>query len=364
MDVSVPSLPETCCSAAFVNEETSAHPSAPLAPLNRESARGRRAGAILTICLPLVYAGFFRWAFATDVFRGAGGVVSLAFVWSVPFAVGALCVAIGRWRGSDAWWQHALGGPTIVLLLGCLIALFTGWEALMCVVMALPIMLVGGTLGGLLAHWLLPRARPVPRLHLSVAVFLPLIAAFVESSLHWPSELKSIETVIDIAAPPAAIWPEIASVAAIPAPQVPEKWIYRIGFPKPIAATLDREGVGGIRTATFERDVSFFETVTIWEPPTRLSFTIKADPNFIPHTAFDQHIIVGGRFYDVLDGTYVIEPVAPSLSRLHLVSRHRLSTRFNAYAGWWSERVMDQIQRSIMDVIRVRAEQRASLLKQ
>lgn len=287
--------------------------------------------------------------------------MSVAFVWSVPFAVGALCVAIGRWRGSDAWWQHAIGGPAMVLLLGCLICLVTKWEALMCIVMALPIMLGGGVLGGLLAHWLLPRSRPAPRLYVSFAVFLPLIAAAVESSLHWPAEFKAIETVVEIAAPPEAVWPEIASVPVISADQIPAKWVYFIGFPKPIAATLDCEGVGGVRTATFERGVSFFETVTHWDPPRRLSFTIHADPDFIPHTAFDRHIIVGGRFYDVLDGTYFIEPLDAGRCRLHLTSRHRLSTRFNAYAGWWSEWVMDQIQHSIMEVIRVRAERRATL---
>lgn len=322
------------------------------------SPRARRAGAVTAIVIPLVYAGFFRWAFTTEAFSDAGGVVSLAFVWSVPFAVGALCVAIGRWKGSDEWWKHAVAGPVVILLLGCLISLLTQWEALMCVVMALPVMLAGGILGGLVAHSLLPRARPVPRLALTLAVFLPCIAAAVEGSLHWPTELKAIETVIDIDAPAEAIWREIASVPPIPAGVVPDKWIYRLGFPKPIAATLDREGIGGIRTATFEREVSFFETVTAWDPPRRLSFSIRADPDFIPHTAFDQHIIVGGRFYDVLDGTYVIEPVTGDSCRLHLTSQHRLSTRFNAYAGWWSERVMDQIQSSIMEVIRARAEGR------
>jgi hypothetical protein len=44
------------------------------------------------------------------------------------------------------------------------------------------------------------------------------------------------------------------------------------------------------------------------EPQRKLSFTMKADPDFIPHTAFDEHIIVGGRFYDILDGTSYSAP--------------------------------------------------------
>ncbi len=37
---------------------------------------------------------------------------------------------------------------------------------------------------------------------------------------------------------------------------------------------------------------------------------------------------------------------------------HRLSTPLNAYAGWWSEWVMRQIQGSILVVIRNRCESR------
>jgi hypothetical protein len=65
---------------------------------------------------------------------------------------------------------------------------------------------------------------------------------------------------------------------------------------------------------------------------------------------------VGGRFYDVLDGTYEIEATGAESCILHLTSNHRLSTRFNAYAGWWSMKIMDQIQGSILEVIRSRAE--------
>jgi len=246
------------------------------------------------------------------------------------------------------------------MTVGLVICVFTGIEAIICVIMAMPILLGGAALGGLLAHAFLPKNKPKPHLQVTVAVFLPFLAAWIEGSLHWPSEMKSITNTIVIEASADDIWPEIASVDAIPAEQIRDSWIYWIGFPKPIAATLDREGIGGVRIATFERDVSFFEEVTEWNKPNKLSFTIHADPEFIPQSAFDRHIIVGGRFYDVLDGTYQIEPLGPNRCRLHLTSNHRLSTRFNAYASWWSEKIMDQIQGSILEVIRIRSEARAS----
>lgn len=211
-------------------------------------------------------------------------------------------------------------------------------------------------LGGLLAHFLLPRNHPKPRLHITLAVFLPVAAAWGESALRWPSETKTITNTIHIQAPAEVIWPETTSVRPIDPADLRESWIYQIGLPRPVAAEIGRTGVGGTRTATFERDVSFFETVTIWDEPRALSFTIHADPDFIPHTAFDRHIIVGGRFYDVLDGTYRIERISETESLLHLASRHRLGTRFNSYAAWWSVRIMNEIQGTILEVIRSRAE--------
>lgn len=318
-------------------------------------SRSRQIAAAATVGILLLYAALFRLAFDTRWFREAGGVVSLSFVLSVPVAFGALSVGLGRWCGSDRWVIHAVIMPCAVLTLACLLCLVFAIEAVICLIMAAPILYLGAVVGGLIAHVLLPRNRD-GRLLLSLAVFLPVIAAQVEGALHWPTEIRTIENAIVIHAPSERIWPEIASVAPIAPERISNRWIYAVGFPRPIAATLDREAVGGVRTATFERGVSFFETVTIWDRPRKLAFTIRADPDFIPHTAFDQHIIVGGRFYDVLDGTYEIERLSPTSCRLHLRSRHRLSTRFNAYAGWWSERIMDEIQGSILEVIRERAE--------
>lgn len=323
--------------------------------------RVKKASSLTTATIVLIilaYAGFFRFAFTLDLFRGAGGVVSLSFVISMPFACGALSVAIGRRCGSDNWVKQAVYIPVGSLLLGLLICIVTRLEAIICVVMALPLLVVASAIGSLIAHLLLPRNNPKPKFYSCVILCLPFLSAYGEGMLTWPTETKSITNTITIQAPAERVWPEITSVRAIDPATLRNSWIYQIGFPRPIAAELDRPGVGGIRTATFERGVSFFEVITDWQENRRLAFSIHADPDFIPHTAFDQHIIVGGRFYDVLDGIYEIEPVSANSCKLHLTSHHRLGTRFNAYASWWSVRIMDQIQGTIMEVIRTRAEGR------
>ena len=61
-------------------------------------------------------------------------------------------------------------------------------------------------------------------------------------------------------------------------------------------------------------------------------------------------------FFDTLDGRYAIEPLADGRVLLHLSSEHRLSTRFNFYAGWWTDWIMRDTQNYILAVVKARCE--------
>lgn len=67
-------------------------------------------------------------------------------------------------------------------------------------------------------------------------------------------------------------------------------------------------------------------------------------------------MIIGGRFYDVLDGRYRIEERGEGSVVLQLSSRDRINTHLGRYASWWSEQVMGEIHGNILHVIRQSAE--------
>ena len=190
----------------------------------------------------------------------------------------------------------------------------------------------------------------------SLLVCLPLLVAPLESRVPLPRALREVHTTIDIDAPAPVVWRQIVTVPPIrPAERKPALFT-ALGFPAPIAATLDRPGVGGVRQATFEGGLRFVETVTVWQENERLSFSIDPQTDTIPPTTLDRHVTIGGAYFDVLDGTYAIERLGAQRSRLHLLSRTRVSTHFNLYAGPWSDAVMRSIQVNILEVIRGRAE--------
>ena len=273
-------------------------------------------------------------------------VMTLGFLFLVPVAIGYLTIA----TAGSASWRDRIFAPWGACALVVLAAALFAWEGAICVIMAFPVMLVCGSLGGLAAGATSSRRLVVAPL---VAV-LPWVVMPAERGWVHPARLTTSTSEITIDAPVGIVWPLVVSVDTILPTEQRRALFTAMGFPRPIAATIDRPGIGGVRTATFERGVVFRELVTEWLPERRLAFTI--DPIAVPDDAMDPHVEIGGPYFDVLNGTYELHPLAGGGTRLVLRSEHRTSTAFNLYSAWWADRVMASIQRNILAVLRDRAE--------
>jgi len=178
----------------------------------------------------------------------------------------------------------------------------------------------------------------------------------VEHRFRATEQIRSVESEVMIRASAGTVWQNIERVRTIEPNELPMSWNRIIGFPRPLEATLSHEGLGGVRHATFAGGVLFIETIDIWEPQRRLGFSIHADGDHIPPSTLDAHVKVGGAYFDVLHGEYVLESEPDGIVKLRLISRHRVSTDFNWYAQLWSDAVMGDVQRSILYVLRNRCE--------
>ncbi|MBX7117555.1 MAG: hypothetical protein K1X31_01010 [Gemmatimonadaceae bacterium] len=302
---------------------------------------------------PMLFAFFYGMgAYAVSFLDGLLGLSAylllFAFLFGIPFGIG-YTTARGLQRHDRT---GALLAPLVPLGAILLALVMFGWEGWICIAMAAPLVLAGAFTGGL---WGWMRRAVRGRREPFVTLTLPFLLMPVEAQLVPRDRAGASQTSIDIAAPPARVWEEIASVDSIrPEERAPALYT-AIGFPAPVAATLDRPGVGGVRIATFAWGIRFEETVTAWVPGRELAFAIR--PDSIPDLpTLDPHVRIGGEHFDVLEGRYRIEPLADGRVRLHLESRHRVRTRFNAYAGAWADLVMGSVQRGILHVIRARAE--------
>ena len=278
-------------------------------------------------------------------------LMSRAFIIGVPLAVGFLAVR----PHPNPSWLYAIFFPWGPTTSATLLTAVIGYEGAICIFMALPIILVVSSVGGLVAAFL--TRRKLARGAAVGAMLLPLAMGGIERGLPQPLDVHAVRNSITIAAPADVVWREIVSVREITREEMPGNPLFlRLGFPRPLSAEIDREEVGGIRRARFAGGVLFLETVTDLVPDSLLSFTIHAETDSIPAGTLDEHVTIGGPYFDVLRGTYTIERVGADSVRLYLESRLRVSTHFNWYASVWADAVMGSIQRNILEVEKARAE--------
>jgi len=317
----------------------------------RSLLSGVTLGVIYGVTLRvLVSPGRWPWHSQTATY-----VMTIAFLFLGPVVIGLITINEAEATGQTSIpeWIFA---PWVPMLLTCGVTILFKIEGWICLVMALPVTLVGASIGGVIAGVLARRERIANRSTLACIAMLPLLFAMLESQRTATISVRTVQSDIRIHASAATVWQNIEQVPTIQPTELRPTWTHKIGFPLPVAAILSHPGVGGVRTASFEHGLTFFETVTIWQPERRLAFSIKADTAHIPLTTLDEHVTIGGRYFDVLDGEYLIEPLPNGDVLLHLVSHQRLSTDFNGYAGFWSDAVMQNLQTSILEVIQHRCE--------
>lgn len=301
-----------------------------------------------------IFVRLLAFHLKTEIFQ----VMSIGFIFFMPFALGCIAVYVVELnRPHRIWAWISLPWLSVIVALAGICA--AAWEGSICVVMFLPIGLllssIGGLLGGLAARSM--RSRRAQKLSMVCVMALPFLISPWETQAFQEWETRQVENIIDIQAPPEIVWRNIERVSAIRPDQLPHSWAHAIGFPDPIEATLSHEGVGGVRNASFARNLIFLETIDVWELNQRLGFTIKADK--VPSTTLDEHVTIGGPYFDVLRGEYRLERLSKNVTRLHLSSQHRLSTDFNWYAHLWTDAIMSDLQARILAVVQKRCQAEA-----
>ncbi|MCO4292630.1 hypothetical protein NF867_07140 [Solitalea sp. MAHUQ-68] len=300
------------------------------------------------------YGLLARGVFAIDSqYFHTNGLMTLSFLFIVPFVIGFITAYYNR-EASYAGKIVAISMPLFSIIGVVFISLFFGMEGIICVLMALPIFALMALTGGFFGMILFKRRKN--KAMVSFIMFIPFVIAPIEHYFGLNEKIFTEHTTILINSSKDRVWQNITRVKEISEPENNISLFQILGFPRPIKAELDTIAVGGVRKAIFAKGLFFTETVTKVIPNKNLTFTIEADPNSIPPTALDEHVMVGGKYFDVMEGKYEIEEITNNKIALHLTSKFRLSTNFNFYSGLWSKLIMRDIQKNILNIIKVRSE--------
>ena len=289
------------------------------------------------------------------IFARLGEIFSIAFLLFVPLSMGIIAALMNSKDNP----QRAYSAATLAIVLVFIVTVIAMVEGFICWIILAPIALAAAFIGVFLVN-IFKNGRSGHVHLLYTLVFLPLAVLPVESQLPDATIYQTTHNSIVIQASAETVWNAIKSVPTIQQSEYKTSWTHRLGFPRPLAATLSYEGVGGVRTAGFTSGLSFLEEVTDWQPNKTLAFSIVAQGEGEERIAFPLGPEIGGRFVDVESGRYTIETImndnGDEAVVLHLVSTQRLSSKLNAYAGFWVNAVMADLQGTILEVIKKRSE--------
>lgn len=322
--------------------------------MNKERQLKNIKGLIYGIVYGLVARGIIE----LEIFRGynyhASGLMTFTFLFIVPLIIGVLTTYQHR-DIYKAYKVIPLSMPIFSVLGVILITVMLGWEGIICALMAIPVFVLMALIGGFIGIKAFKRTKS--HLKISILILLPIILAPIENKLGLSEKVFQEKTSIIIKGTDTEIWNNITRVYHIQKEENQNSLFQIMGFPRPLEATLDTIAIGGTRIAKFERGLFFTETVTRIKNKEVLEFSIVADPESIPPKALDEHILVGGNYFDVLNGRYEIHKTnQPETYQIDLSSEFKLSTNFNFYSGFWSKLIMKDIQENILTVLKNRVE--------
>lgn len=311
---------------------------------------------LLVFGIPLIYALIIRVFFGMELknWDDYFSVMSTTFVFILPTVMGFLTVYLSNISKSKKI-AYRIFAPWVSIFLFLLITILFAIEGWACWLMILPVFLLTSSIGGVAGGYLKNQWKN-DKLKISLFVLLPFFIAPIENLIDSiPGEYEAY-TFIDIDAPVEKIWNNVTKVNEIPKSEDTGYLSRILGFPRPVKAELNFEGVGAYRKAIFTNGLVFHESVTEYKDNEKMVFNIKAYPHEIPSATLDEHVVIGGDYFDVLNGTYKLEKLPNGMNRLHLYSKFELNTTFDFYAGLWAKWIMEDIQNNILRVEKRRAE--------
>jgi hypothetical protein len=281
--------------------------------------------------------------------------MSGSFALCAPIVVGAVAVYVAELRERRTWaYYFGLGALVNVLfVLGTFAILI---EGAICIIIAAPMFALLGGLAGLLAGAACRLSRRWMRPTVYCLTALPVLLAHVESHFPLPRDISTVGRSITVAATPAAIWTQLTTAAGIRPEEVEDGWMYRIGVPLPESALTDAADGEVVRHIRMGKGIQFDQVAAEWEPGRRVRWLYRFTPDSFPPRALDDHVRIGGEYFDIIDTEYLLQPQADGTTTLHVAMSYRVSTRFNWYAGRVAELLVGNFEQTALRFYARRAE--------
>ncbi|WP_256010179.1 hypothetical protein [Desertivirga xinjiangensis] len=182
--------------------------------------------------------------------------------------------------------------------------------------------------------------------NLNISIFSLLLLLFVADSLATHHHENMVSDVMLINAPAKEVWKHVVAFEKIE--EKNKFWLFRMGMPSPVQATVDGYYQGAGRKCIFSNGYIFDEKITVYKPGQDLTFEIVSqpqDPEIMGHI-------------DILRGQFLLKDNGDGTTTLTGNSWYRLYVFPLWYYDTWAESITRNVHLRVMDHIKVLSEKR------
>ena len=279
--------------------------------------------------------------------------MAASFIFLAPVLVGAVTVYAAETQQRRAWSYYFWAGfvANVLFVLGTMAILI---EGIICAILIVPLFGVFGGIGGV-AMGAVCRVTRWPKQSIYGLAALPLVLGGLEPLVPLPERMSMVERTRVVAASPQAVWRQLENARDISPHEVDSAWMYRIGVPLPQAGITEWTAQGPVRHITMGSGVHFDQVAAAWEPSRHVRWVYRFQKDSFPPQALDDHVMIGGDYFDLHDTEYTLTPVAHG-TELRIRMRYRVSTQFNWYAAPIAELLIGNFEEVILGFYAHRAE--------
>lgn len=295
-----------------------------------------------TIAKGLAFANLlaFTMIAITNFLKPDVGVLTLAEFVVVPMLMGI--ITAWQWRSLE------IKGKTLLLLsclnglIGIVLSAILLGEGFICLIIVSPLIFIFITTGVFTGRRMFKKNNST----LNVSILSMLFIFFIVDSLSTHTYENLVSDVVIINARPEKVWEHVVSFNKINNP--PKYWLFKLGMPSPVAASVDGYYEGAGRKCIFSNGYVFDEKMVSYKPGKDLTFDIvrqPRDPEIMGHI-------------DIVRGQFLLKDNGDGTTTLTGNSWYKLYVFPIWYYDLWAESVTRNVHLRVMDHIKILSERR------
>ncbi|MFM2344380.1 MAG: hypothetical protein RLZZ210_990 [Pseudomonadota bacterium] len=313
----------------------------------------------MPIIFGIVYGLIMRLYFGFDIDKSkiTSEVMLYSFVCIMPFALGASVIFIAE-KYRKRSWSYYIFAPWFAMLLFLLSSFVLLLEGAICIMIISPLLLAISSLGGLFAGCINRYVRKYKYTLHSFAL-LPLLASSIEIKFYnheKPRQVVSEQRII-INASTDKVWKLINNIRDIKPNEVENGLVYKIGVPAPLFGITIKNADGSYtRKSAWHKNVKFDEIITNYHENQIIKWHYAFNSESFPKNALDDHVVIGGKYFNLQDTEYNLKAVGNNKTELSLKFSYTVNTNFNFYALPIGKIILDDFSKTILNMYKNRLE--------